>query len=67
MRLSAYVFASMELAHEYAKMGRLQTAGSLYHLLFSNSKDVHASDHIRVIAMLRHAETLALVGNVAQA
>jgi separase len=61
-----YVRISVDLAHEYVKLGRLGKASLLYSQTLSTAKNSRVSEQTRVFFFLRFAESSAIVGNVLQ-
>lgn len=57
--------ASVELAHEYVKLGRLRTASTIYQQALSTVQAGGVSEEVRIIALLRAAESLAMTDDIA--
>ncbi|KAH7913084.1 peptidase family C50-domain-containing protein [Hygrophoropsis aurantiaca] len=60
----AYIMASIDLAHEYLKLGKTKRAGAMFAKSINVFKSQDISDDIRVRYLLKHAEMLALEDNV---
>lgn len=60
---SGIVRASVELAHEYTRLGKTSRAQSIYAELLPNVLS-DASGDVQVLCLLRYAELLASVGNI---
>ncbi|KAL6306065.1 peptidase family C50-domain-containing protein [Sparassis latifolia] len=59
-----FIMASLELAHEYVKLGRARKAASVYNQALASVRSGEASPEVRVMFLLRYAEALAAAGNV---
>jgi len=61
----ALVKASVELAHEYIKLGKTERAATVFGraLAFGRNPAHKLSDEIRIMFLLRYAESLAIVSN----
>ena len=57
---------SIQLAHEYVKLGKLRDAGVVYKRSLSSLHIQTASNETRVVLLLRHAESLIKIGDVNQ-
>ena len=57
---------SIQLAHEYVKLGKLRDAGIVYKRSLSSPHIQTASNETRVILLLRHAESVIKIGDVNQ-
>jgi len=61
-----FVRLSVQMAHEYAKLGKLRDAGVVYKRSLNPTQIQKASNDTRVVLLLRHAETLSKTGEVGQ-
>jgi hypothetical protein len=61
-----YIMSSIDLAHEYAKLGKTGKANAIYHSTLSSIKNQTTLDEVRILFLLRHSESLAAVGNSLQ-
>ncbi len=61
-----FVQLSIQLAHEYMKLGKLRDAGVVYKHSLSSSHVQAASNETRAVLLLRHAESLIKIGDVDQ-
>ena len=61
-----FVQLSVQLAHEYVKLGKLRDAGVVYKRSLGSSHIQTASTQTRVVLLLRHAESLIKIGDVNQ-
>lgn len=63
-RMSEFIIASLELAYEYAKLGRLKRAIVVFSTALEIVRSGETSPEIGAFFLLRFAETLALVNDV---
>ncbi|ETW77792.1 hypothetical protein HETIRDRAFT_245334, partial [Heterobasidion irregulare TC 32-1] len=61
-----YIKASIDLAHEYVKLGKTAKAGVIYSNALSSVRRQSTSDEVRILFFLRFSESLAVTGNVVQ-
>lgn len=61
-----FVQLSIQLAHEYVKLGKLRDAGVVYKRSLSSTHVQTVSNETRVVLLLRHAESLIKIGDVNQ-
>lgn len=61
-----FVQLSVQLAHEYVKLGKLRDAGTVYKRSLSSTHVQTVSNETRVVPLLRHAESLIKIGDVNQ-
>ena len=61
-----FVQLSVQLAHEYVKLGKLRDAGTVYKRSLSSTHVQTVSNETRVVLLLRHAESLIKIGDVNQ-
>lgn len=61
-----FVQLSVQLAHEYVKLGKLRDAGAVYKRSLSSTHVQTVSNETRVVLLLRHAESLIKIGDVNQ-
>jgi separase len=61
-----FVQLSVQLAHEYVKLGKLREAGSVYKRSLSPIQIQTVSSDTRVVLLLRHAESLTRIGDIGQ-
>ncbi|KAH8987879.1 peptidase family C50-domain-containing protein [Lactarius akahatsu] len=61
-----FVQLSVQLAHEYVKLGKLRDAGLVYKRSLSSTHVQTVSNEARVVLLLRHAESLIKIGDVDQ-
>jgi separase len=61
-----FVQLSIQLAHEYVKLGKLSEAGCVYKRSLSPTRTQTISNETRVVLLLRHAESLTKIGDVDQ-
>jgi separase len=54
------------MAHEYVKLGKLRDAGVVYRHSLNPTQIQTVSNDTRVVLLLRHAESLAKIGDVTQ-
>ena len=59
-----FVKISVDLAHEYVKLGKRQKAVNIYKHTLSTVKDVDIALETRVLYLLRYTESLASTGNM---
>lgn len=65
LRLSAgYITASVDLAHEYVKLGKTGKASAIYGQTLIVIRNGGPSDEVRTNFLLRYSESLATVNNV---
>ena len=62
--LSDFVKISVDLAHEYVKLGKTEKGGNIYKHTLSVVKNLALSREARVLFFLRYSESLAITGNV---
>ena len=60
----AHVRASVELAHEYVKLGKLRKANTMYQHALITVKSGGVTDEVQVLALLRCAESLAMIDDI---
>ncbi|KAL0960162.1 hypothetical protein HGRIS_011797 [Hohenbuehelia grisea] len=61
-----YITTSVDLAHEYTKLGKVRKANGIYRRVSTALRDTQASDSARIRFLLRSAHSLALSGDVTQ-
>jgi separase len=61
-----FVQLSVQLAHEYVKLGKLREAGSVYKRSLGPMQIQTVSGDTRVVLLLRHAESLTRIGDIGQ-
>ena len=61
-----FVQLSVQLAHEYVKLGKLREAGVVYKRSLNPMQIQTVSSDTRVVLLLRHAESLTKLGDVDQ-
>jgi separase len=61
-----YIATSVDLAHEYLKLGKIKRANAIYGQVLNAIRGGHLSDEICARFFLRYAEALAAVDNVLQ-
>ncbi|VDC05614.1 unnamed protein product [Peniophora sp. CBMAI 1063] len=61
-----YILASTELATEYLGLGRLQRAGRVFNAALDKFRAGKGSESTRVFFLLRHSQTLAVLGDLGQ-
>jgi separase len=61
-----FVQLSVQLAHEYVKLGKLREARGVYKRSLNPTQIQTVSSDIRVVLLLRHAESLTKIGDVDQ-
>ncbi|KAH9171315.1 peptidase family C50-domain-containing protein [Lactarius sanguifluus] len=61
-----FVQLSVQLAHEYVKLGKLRDAGLVYKRSLSSTHVQTVSNETRVVLLLHHAESLIKIGDVDQ-
>ncbi|KZV64170.1 hypothetical protein PENSPDRAFT_656761 [Peniophora sp. CONT] len=61
-----YMLASTELATEYLGLGRLQRAGRIFNAALDRFRAGKGSESTRVFFLLRHSQTLAVLGDLDQ-
>ena len=61
-----YVKISIDLAHEYVKLGRMERATLVYGQTVSSTSNSHILEGTRVFLFLRFAESSAIIRNVLQ-
>jgi separase len=61
-----FVQLSVQLAHEYVKLGKLREAGGVYKRSLSPMQIQTVSSDTRVVLLLRHAESLTRMGDTSQ-
>lgn len=59
-----FVKISVDLAHEYVKLGKTQKGVNVYRHTLSSVKDVEICAETRVFYLLRFAESQALMGSI---
>ncbi|KAJ2933762.1 hypothetical protein H1R20_g3330, partial [Candolleomyces eurysporus] len=59
-----FIGSSLELAYEYAKLGKLKRAASVFNTALDIVRNMETSPEVGAFFLLRFAETLALVNNV---
>ena len=66
VRDEEFVQLSVQLAHEYVRLGKLRDAGVVYKRNLSSTHVQTVSNETRVVLLLRHAESLIKIGDVDQ-
>jgi hypothetical protein len=61
-----YIMASVDLAHEYVKLGKIRRASAIYNQSLSSVRSGSLSDETKVRYLLRYAESLVAADNVLQ-
>ena len=61
-----FVQLSVQLAHEYVKLGKLREASDVYKRSLSPLQIRTVSSDTRVVLLLRHAESLTKIGDIGQ-
>ena len=61
-----FVGLSIQMAHEYVKLGKLRDAGVVYKRSLNPTQIQTVSNDTRVILLLRHAQSLTKIGDVGQ-
>lgn len=61
---SGYVILSVDLAHEYVKLGKTVKASTIYGQTLIVVRNNEPSAEVRTLFLLRYSESLALVNNV---
>jgi separase len=61
---TGYITASVDLAHEYVKLGKTGKASVIYGQTLIAVRSGGPSDEVRTVFLLRYSESLATVGNV---
>lgn len=61
-----FIQLSVQLAHEYVKLGKLREAGCVYKRSMSPMQIQTVSSDTRVVLLLRHAESLTRIGDIDQ-
>jgi separase len=64
--ISDYLVASMELAHQFVKLGKVRRAISIYSQALNKTRNTSVSGELRVHLLLRHAEALAMLDNISK-
>ncbi|KAF5357177.1 hypothetical protein D9756_006793 [Leucocoprinus leucothites] len=59
-----YITASLDLAHEYMRIGKTRRATSIFMQALETVRGGHVSEETSALFMLRFAESLALIENV---
>ena len=59
-----FIVASLELAYEYAKLGKMKRATSVFNMALDVVRNDEASPEISALFLLKFAETLALMNDV---
>ncbi|KAJ2921923.1 hypothetical protein H1R20_g15170, partial [Candolleomyces eurysporus] len=59
-----FIVSSLELAYEYAKLGKLKRAASVFNTALDIVRNMETSPEVGAFFLLRFAETLALMNNV---
>ncbi|CAL1698705.1 unnamed protein product [Somion occarium] len=59
-----HVRASIDLAHEYVKLGKTQRAANVYSHVYNVAKNALIRNETRILYYLRYAELFGTVGNV---
>ncbi|KDQ52064.1 hypothetical protein JAAARDRAFT_40451 [Jaapia argillacea MUCL 33604] len=60
----AYIKSSVDLAHEYVKLGKNERAGKIFTQALEVARGPQSSEEVRVLFYLRFAESLAVIDNV---
>jgi hypothetical protein len=66
IRGQEFVQFSIQLAHEYVKLGKLREAGGIYKRSLNPTRTQTVSNETRVVLLLGHAESLTKNGDVTQ-
>ena len=61
-----FVRLSIQMAHEYVKLGKLRNASAVYKRSLNSVQIQTVSNDTRVILLLRHAESLTKIGDIDQ-
>jgi separase len=61
-----FVQLSIQLAHEYVKLGKLREAKRVYTRSLDSTQTQALSNETRVVLLLRHAESLTKIGDIDQ-
>ncbi|EKM75331.1 hypothetical protein AGABI1DRAFT_80074 [Agaricus bisporus var. burnettii JB137-S8] len=59
-----YISASLDLAHEYMRIGKTRRATSVFHQALDSVRGGKVSDEMSALFLLRYAESLALSENI---
>ena len=59
-----FIRASLDLGHEYTKLGKTERAANIYASVRTHMNHSVVSDELRVLYFLRYAELLGTLGNV---
>lgn len=59
-----FIVSSLELAYEYAKLGKLKRATSVFNTALDIVRNMETSPEVGAFFLLRFAETLALMNDV---
>lgn len=57
---------SIDLAHEYVKLGKMAKASAIYGQTLIVIRNNEASAEVRTLFLLRYSESLALVNNISR-
>ncbi|KAF8623369.1 hypothetical protein AX17_007447 [Amanita inopinata Kibby_2008] len=61
-----YISASIDLAHEYVKLGKLRRASAVFNHALNSVRSGQVSDDVCSLFLLRYAEALAVLEDVVQ-
>ncbi len=61
-----FVQLSVQLAHEYVKLGKFREANDVYKRSLNPTQIQTVSSDTRVVLLLRHAESLTRIGDIGQ-
>lgn len=62
--IEGYISASLDLAHEYMRIGKTRRATSIFHQALDSVRGGKVSDEMSALFLLRYAESLALSENI---
>ena len=65
-KILGYVSASIDLAHEYVKLGKLRRASAVFNHALNSVRSGQVSDDVCSLFLLRYAEALAVLEDVPQ-
>ena len=66
LRTLGYISASIDLAHEYVKLGKMKRAAMIFNLALEVVRNRQASPEVSSAFLLRFAESLALIEDVSR-
>ena len=61
-----YISASIDLAHEYVKLGKLRRASAVFNHALNAVRSGQVSDDVCSLFLLRYAEALAVLEDIPQ-